>query len=278
MNTSSKIMILGHTGMVGKALLDKLQQSKFTYIYYFNRKTLDLQNREQTLRMFKQTASGGIDYVFNCAGKVGGIQANIKDPFTFLFDNLQIQNNIIEASIMNDVKKVVNLGSSCIYPKDYEQPLKEEYLMKGPLEPTNEGYALAKICSLKLSEYANKKFNTKFISLMPSNLYGPGERFDLQNSHVLASLVMKICEAKNLNLDIVEIWGSGEARREFLYVRDLVDCMIWSIDNLKQTDTFLNVGTGVDYSINELAEKIKSIVGWEGKFVHNTNKPFIFSL
>jgi GDP-L-fucose synthase len=184
-----------------------------------------------------------------------------------------MQNNIIDACIRYNVKKVLFLGSSCIFPVNFKQPLKEEYLMKGDLEPTNYGYALAKITGLKLCEYANKQFNTRFISLMPCNLYGENDCFDLEKSHVLSALINKIYNAKLNNLDVVEVWGTGNQRREFMYVTDLVDCMLWSMNNLEKTDTFLNVGVGEDITIRDLAGLIKDVVGYSGDFYFNIDMP-----
>ncbi len=270
MKKDSVIYISGHKGFVGSNLLNKLKEEGYNNLRYFTKEQYNLKNYKDVDLIFYGNKP---EYVFICAARVGGIQANIKDPYTFLYDNLTIQNNLINCCIKNNVKKVVFLGSSCIYPKDYTQPLKEEYLMQAPLEPTNEGYALAKIAGLKLCEYANKQFETKFISLMPCNLYGPGDTFEIEKSHVLSALVKKIYDAKKQKQKNVEIWGDGEAKREFLYISDLIDCIIWSIKNLDKTDTFLNVGTGQDISIKDLAYIIKDIMGYEGEFYFNKNKP-----
>lgn len=267
MKKDSIILITGQTGMVGRNLFEELKRQGYTNLIKYPR-TINLLLQEDTEFLF-----GSIpEYVFHCAAKVGGIAANVNNPYDFLYQNLQIQNNVINACIKFNVKKVVNVLSSCMYPKDYKQPLKEEYILKSELEHTNIGYALAKICSQKLCEYANKKFETKFICLSPCNLYGKYEKIDLKNSHVLTSLVKKIVDAKNNGKMDVEIWGDGSPRREFLYVSDFVDCMIWSMHNLEKTETFLNVGTGKDISIEELAELIAKITNWSGIFHYDLKK------
>tara|TARA_R110002126_G_scaffold272603_1_gene416764 strand:- start:3202 stop:4158 length:957 start_codon:yes stop_codon:yes gene_type:complete len=278
MNKKSKIYIAGHTGFVGSNLYNMMKQ-EYENVSVYTRSQLNLKKPEQVLQLFKDN---DFDYVFMCAAKCGGLQANLEDPYGFLLDNLEIQNSLIEASIKSKVKKVLFLGSSCIYPKDYKQPLKEEYLFQAPVEPTNEGYALAKIAGLKLCEYANKLYGkeyhgdfhtTRFVSLMPCNVYGPADDFDLHNSHVMAALVRKFADAKKNNLPSVSIWGDGSSRREFLYVADLVDAMIWSMKSLDKTDSFLNVGSGQDISILELVEIISNQVDYNGKIIFDTSKP-----
>ena len=270
MNKDSIIYVAGHTGLVGSNLVKGLKEKGYTNILCTTRHEVDLTSQQSVYNFFNETKP---EYVFLCAAMVGGIKANIDNPYPFLADNLSIELNIMNAAISVKAKKVLNLGSSCIYPKDYIQPLKEEYLLQAPLEPTNEGYALAKICGLKMAEYANKQYDTKFISLMPCNLYGPGDHYDLEKSHVLSALIKKIVDAKDNGVDIVEIWGSGTQRREFMYTPDLVNGMVWAMNNIDKTDTFLNIGTGVDISILELAHTIASIYGYEGNFVCNTDKP-----
>lgn len=263
-----RIFVTGHRGFVGKRLIKQLQDEG--HDVYTNE--ADYRSEIEVNEIFAY--DGPFDWVINCAAKVGGIQANINNPYMFLVDNLQIQNNIIDNAMKYNVKKVLFLGSSCIYPANYKQPLKEEYLLNAPVEKTNEGYALAKIAGLKMCEYANKiQDKTKFIVLMPSNLYGIGDHFNLETSHVLAALVKKICDAKKNGDPTVEVWGSGKPRREWLYVDDLVNCMIWSMNSLDKTNTFLNVGPGNDISIIELANSIKTIVNYDGKLVYNTDKP-----
>ena len=264
-----KVYVTGHNGFVGKHLVTEL--TKLNYEVIIPSKELDLKNQESTEYFFK---SWKPDWVIHCAAVVGGIGANIKEPYKFLFDNLQIQNNVIDNCIKYKVKKVLFLGSSCIYPKDYRHPLVEEDLLTAPLEPTNEGYAIAKIVGLKLCEYANRtQNNTKFVSLMPCNLYGPGDHFHLERSHVISALIMKIYDAYINNKKIVEVWGSGNPKREFLFVEDLVDGIIWSVNNIEKTETFLNIGVGYDISIKEIASKIANIIGYNGNFYFNLSKP-----
>lgn len=270
MNKKSRIYITGHTGLVGSNLLMKLKMDGYKNIYFNTSKELDLRDEKETSYIFDSIKP---EYVFNCAGKVGGITANINNKLSFFLDNIKIQNSIIENCLEFNVKKCLVLGSSCIYPTNFKQPLKEEYLMKGILEPTNEAYALAKICGLKLAEYANAVGKTKFISLMPCNLYGAGEKVDEKNSHVLISLIKKICDAKKNNKDHIVVWGNGKAKREFLYVDDLADCMLWSMDNLESLSSFYNVGTGEDISIRKLAKLIMRVVDYPCKIVYDRSKP-----
>jgi GDP-L-fucose synthase len=276
---NSKIYVAGHNGFVGKNLYSRLLQSGYTNIYTYNRNELDLTDTDAVNSLFIKE---NFEYVFMCAAKCGGLQANLDDPYSFLYDNLTIQNNIIHASIASHVKKVIFLGSSCIYPTDYIQPLKEEYILKGPVEPTNEGYSIAKIAGLKLCEYANKLrgqthngiyHTTSFISLMPCNLYGPEDDFDLRNSHVMAALIRRFVEAVKNNTNDVILWGTGEARREFLFIDDLSSCMIWAMKNLNDTETFLNVGTGIDVSIKELANLIAKYTGFKGNILFDPDRP-----
>lgn len=269
MRKSDYICVLGSNGFVGRNLVKRLKQDGYENIYTFNRDNIDLLNQYKT----NGVLAYGFDYVFMCSAIVGGIQANINEPYKFLHENLVMQNNIINACIKNKVKKVVFLGSSCIYPKDYKDFLKEEDLMQAPLEPTNRNYALAKIVGLYMCESANNEFDTHFISLMPCNIYGEGDHFDLEKSHVMSALIKKIYNAKTNKQNVVEVWGSGKPKREFLYIDDLIDSMIWSIDNIKKTDTFFNVGTGSDISIEDLAYMIKGEMGYTGKFKFNTEMP-----
>lgn len=278
MNKDSKIYIAGHTGFVGSNLYNKMKKT-YKNVFTYTRQELDLTKPEEVLEVFEKNK---FDYVFMCAAKCGGLQANLENPYSFLLDNLEIQNSLIEASIKTKVKKALFLGSSCIYPRDYKQPLKEEYLFQAPVEPTNEGYALAKIAGLKLCEYANKLYGkkscglqheTKFVSLMPCNVYGPRDDFDLHNSHVMAALVRKFCDAIKSDLPHVTVWGDGSSRREFLYVEDLSEAMIWSMNNISMTESFLNVGSGHDISIKELSYLISEISGYRGKILFDTSKP-----
>lgn len=215
------------------------------------------------------------EYVFLCAAKVGGILANSTQQADFIYDNLMISGNIIAAAHENGVKKLLNLGSSCIYPKMALQPLKEEYLLTGPLEPTNEAYAIAKIAAIKLCRYFNEQHKTNFISVMPTNLYGPFDNFDLDTSHVLPALLCKIVTARKMNAPFVKIWGDGTARREFLFVDDLADAILFIMQNLDQTDTgeIINIGTGIDISIQDLAKLIIEIAGYKGELEFDLSKP-----
>lgn len=270
MKKDSEILITGAGGFVGRNLVQKLKSLGYTNIKYFNKSIVDFRDQHSVRMLFMKNR---FEYVFHCAAIVGGIQANIDNPYKFLNENLLIQSNLINAAVKTKVKKVLFLGSSCIYPKDYKQPLKEEYLLQAPVEPTNEGYSLSKIVGLKLCEYANKTFDTNFISLMPCNLYGKYDNYDKTSSHVLASLIRKIYEAKKAKKKSIEIWGDGTPKREFMYVDDLVDCMVWSMLNLDKTKTFLNIGTGIDHTINELAEYTCQAFDIELGFSYDITKP-----
>ncbi len=273
MNKDSKIYISGHNGMVGKTMLDLLKKEGYTNIITRDSKKLDLKDQKAVEEFFKSKKP---EYVFHFAAKVGGIMANIENPATFLYDNLMISSNVIHSSHKFKVKKLINLGSSCIYPRECEQPMKEEYLLTGKLEPTNEGYALAKIIGLKLCETYNIQHKTDFISLMPCNLYGINERFDINHSHVLAALIMKFHKAKTENLPSVTLWGTGKAKREFLYVEDLSKAILHFATNYSSEDLnneFINIGSGEDISIKDLAELIKKIVGYEGEVEWDSSKP-----
>lgn len=256
------IYITGHRGLVGSNVLKRFPNALTANV--------DLRDYTETEKVFK---NNDIDIVINCAGKVGGIQANIDNNYIFFNDNLKIQGNIIDLCLKYKVKKCVILGSSCIYPANYDRKLTEDDLLSGKLETTNEGYALAKICGLKMAEYANKVGDTHFISLMPCNLYGVGEKFDLRNSHVMSALIKKVVDARNEYKPLVEVWGSGNARREFLYIDDLCHCIEWSLENVDRKEGFLNVGTGEDITIRDLAYLIKFISGYAGDFYFNTSKP-----
>lgn len=256
------IYIPGHKGFLGRKVLSHFKR-KYNVIT-FDREEKNLLNQDDVKSIFENNK---IDIVINCAAVVGGI--NAQDDYRFLLENLTIQNNLIDNAVKNNVETFVNLGSSCIYPKDYKQPLKEEYILKDVPEKTNEGYSLAKICGLKLCEYANKKYDTNFISLMPPNLYGVGDDLDLKKSHVLSATIKKVIEADKE----VVVWGSGKPKREFLYIDDLIDCIEWSIKNIKKTDTFLNVGTGKDISIDNLTKLVAKILNKKIKIVHDKTKP-----
>ena len=269
MDLSSKLYIAGHNGMVGSACLSLLKANGFSNFVLRSSKELNLTNQQATNDFFKNEQP---DIVIFAAAKVGGIQANIDAPAEFLYDNLMIQSNVIEASKQNGVKLFVNIGSSCIYPRESPQPMKEEYLMDGKVEPTNEGYAIAKIAGLKMTSYYKKQYGFNSINLMPCNLYGKNDSFDLKHSHVLSALVKRFTDAKNESLDEITLWGTGSARREFMNVDDLASAILYFI---KQpfNDDFINIGWGIDISIKELAELIKEKTQYKGEIKWDTSKP-----
>ena len=262
--------------MVGSAIIRKLKKQGFNNIIFRSHASLDLINQKEVANFFKSEKP---NYVFLSAAKVGGIQANNTYRGQFLYENLMIQNNIIHGAHKNSVKKLLFLGSACIYPRNATQPIKEEYLLSDKLEPTNEPYAIAKIAGIKLCENYYHQFGNDFISVMPNNLYGPNDNFDLENSHVLPALLRKFHEAKECNKNSVEIWGSGKPLREFLHVDDLADACVFLMQNLsaKQLYSFgiphINIGSGDEISIKKLALMIKGIVGYEGEIIFNSNFP-----
>ena len=269
MNKSAKIYVAGHNGMVGSAICRKLLQEGYTNLVLRTSKQLDLRNQQAVADFFETEKP---EYVFLAAAKVGGIQANNIYRADFLYENLMIQSNVIHQAHVHQVKKLLFLGSSCIYPKKSQQPIKEEYLLTDTLEQTNEPYAIAKIAGLKLCESYKRQYGDNFISAMPTNLYGPNDNYDLKNSHVLPALIRKFHEAKLKGQKEVEIWGTGKPRREFLHADDLADAALFLMLNYNDEE-WLNIGTGVDISIKELALLIKDIVGFEGELVHNLEKP-----
>src|SRR3989344_8994433 len=272
MDKNSKILITGSGGMVGSALIRRLKKGGYKNLLIPNSKELDLRKQMHVENYFKKNKP---EYVFHIAAKVGGIKANINYPAEFLYDNLLMQNNAIESARKFGVKKLLFLGSSCIYPREASQPMKEELLLSGKLESTNEGYAIAKIAGLKLCEYYNKQYNTNFISLMPCNLYGINDHFELENSHVISALILKFHNAKKKNLTFVDIWGSGNARREFLFVDDAADAILYFMLNYDAKDLmpFVNIGYGKDVSIKHLAFMIKDIIGFKGEIKFDASKP-----
>ncbi len=269
MNKDSKIYVAGHRGLVGSAILRALEKQGYTNLIYRTSSELDLRNRDAVNNFFKEQH---IDYVFLAAAKVGGIAANNDFPADFIRDNLLIQTNVIDAAYFNGVKKLLFLGSTCIYPKFAPQPLKEEYLLTGELEPTNEPYAIAKIAGIKMCESYNRQYGSTFISAMPTNMYGPNDNFDLKTSHVLPALVRKIHEAKENGSATVEIWGTGTPKREFLHSDDLADACIFLMNNYEGNE-IVNVGVGEDIAIKDLALMIKDIVGFQGELVFNSSVP-----
>lgn len=269
MQLNDKIYIAGHRGMVGGAILRCLKQKGFTNIIYKTSTALDLRNQQQVDDFFEEEKPG---YVFVAAAKVGGIVANNTYRADFLYDNLMMESNIIHAAHKNNVTKLMFLGSSCIYPKLAPQPLKEEYLLTGLLEATNEPYAIAKIAGIKLCEAYRDQYGCNFISVMPTNLYGIGDNYHPQNSHVLPALIRKVHQAKENNSPKVIVWGTGNPRREFMFADDLADACVYLMENYNEKD-FVNIGVGTDISIRELAELIKEIIGYEGTFVFDTTQP-----
>jgi GDP-L-fucose synthase len=266
---SSKIYVAGHNGMVGSAIVRRLKQLNFTNLITRSSAELDLRNQEAVTIFFEETNP---DYVFLAAAKVGGILANNTYRGEFLFDNLMITANIIHAAHIHSVKKLLFLGSSCIYPKLAPQPLKEEYLLTGLLEETNEPYAIAKIAGIKMCEAYRDQYGDNFISAMPTNLYGPNDNYDLQKSHVLPALLKKFHQAKIQGLKQVEIWGSGSPLREFLHVDDLAAACLFLMENYDGKQ-FVNIGSGTEITIKELALLIKELVGFSGDLVFDATKP-----
>jgi GDP-L-fucose synthase len=269
MEKDAKIYIAGHRGMVGSAMLRRLQQAGFSNFVTRTSGELDLRNQQAVADFFTQEKP---DYVVLAAAKVGGINANNIYRGEFLYDNLMIQNNVIHSSYLNGVKKLLFLGSSCIYPKMAPQPLQENALLTGELESTNEPYAIAKIAGIKLCDAYRSQYGCNYISAMPTNLYGPHDNYDLKNSHVLPALIRKFHEAKEASSPQVEVWGTGTPRREFLHVDDLADACYWLLENYNEPG-LVNVGTGEDLSIRELAELVQRTVGYKGTIDFNTNYP-----
>ena len=269
MNKTSKIYIAGNTGMVGSAMMQKLKGEGYDNLLYRASKELDLRDQQEVRKFFENERP---EYVFLAAAKVGGILANNTYRAEFIYDNITIQNNIIHQAYKSGVKKLLFLGSSCIYPKLAPQPLKEEYLLTGLLEPTNEPYAIAKIAGIKMCQAYCSQYGCNFICVMPTNLYGPGDNYDLKNSHVLPALIRKFYEAKENDAQSVEIWGSGTPKREFLHVDDLADACVFLMLNYDEAE-IVNIGTGEDITIKDLALLIKGIVGFEGELKFDSSKP-----
>ena len=269
MNKSDKIYIAGHRGMVGSAILRKLEKEGFTNLVFKTSKELDLCNQQAVKDFFAKEKP---EYVFLAAARVGGIHANNSFRADFIYQNLMVQNNVIHSSYENKVKKLLFLGSSCIYPKLAPQPLKEEYLLTGLLEPTNEPYAIAKIAGIKMCDAYRAQYNCNFISAMPTNLFGPNDNYDLNNSHVLPALLRKFHEAKKNNKPFVEMWGTGTPKREFLHVDDCAEACFFLIQTYNDAG-LVNVGMGEDRSIKDLALLIKKITGYEGELKLDSSKP-----
>ena len=269
MNQDDVIYVAGHRGMVGSAITRKLKKEGFNKLVQRTSSELDLRNQAAVHAFFEKERP---DHVFLAAAKVGGILANNTYRAEFLYDNLMIQNNVIDAAWRNGVKKLMFLGSSCIYPKMAPQPLKEDALLTGELEPTNEPYAIAKIAGIKMADAYRSQYGCNFISVMPTNLYGPNDNYDLKNSHVLPALIRKFHEAKKNGESSVTLWGTGKPRREFLHADDLADACFFLMQQYNEPG-FVNIGTGEDLEIGELAVLIKKIVGYEGKIEHDLSKP-----
>lgn len=269
MKLNSKIYIAGHKGMVGSAIWRNLEAKGHTNLIGRTLEELDLLNQQAVSDYFEQEKP---EYVFLAAAKVGGIIANSTYRAQFIYENLQIQNNIIHQAYVHGVTKLMFLGSSCIYPKHAPQPMKEEHLLTGLLEETNEPYAIAKIAGIKMCEAYQDQYGCNFISVMPTNLYGPNDNFDLKNSHVLPALIRKFHEAKVTNAELVEVWGTGSPKREFLYVEDMAEACVYLMIKYNEKQ-FLNIGCGEDISIKDLALLIKGIVGFEGDLKFDTSKP-----
>ncbi len=264
-----KIYVAGHQGLVGSAIVRRLKQFGYKNIVTRNFRELDLRIQQDVQDFFSYERP---DYIFLAAAKVGGIQSNFQYPADFIYDNLVIQTNVIHASYKYGVKKLLFLGSSCIYPRVCFQPIKEECLLAGPLEETNKAYAIAKIAGITMCQSYNRQHGTRFISCMPTNLYGPGDNFDLVHSHVLPALLRKFYEAKKSGKKEVVVWGSGTPRREFLYVNDLADALVFLMNHYEGSE-IINIGTGEDVTISELARQIKEVVGFKGKIVFDKSKP-----
>lgn len=269
MEKSAKIYVAGHKGLVGSAIVRNLEAQGYFDVIFKTLEELDLTNQLVVADFFAKEKP---EYVFLAAAKVGGIMANKTQKADFIYQNLQIQNNIIYNAWKFGVKKLLFLGSSCIYPKDCPQPIKEEYFMSGKLEETNDAYATAKIAGIKMCQSFNEQYQTNFISVMPTNLYGPNDNFDLENSHVLPAMIRKFYEAKEKNETAVTLWGTGMVYREFLFVDDLADALVYLMNNYDNSE-IINIGTGEDLTIKELAEKIKKLSGFEGEIIWDISRP-----
>tara|TARA_B110000003_G_C16649912_1_gene533718 strand:+ start:760 stop:1692 length:933 start_codon:yes stop_codon:yes gene_type:complete len=265
-----KILLTGGSGMVGKNILEYSKKNKYTFLSP-SRKELNLLDYNAVNNFIKINKP---DFIIHAAGKVGGIQANISEPVSFLLDNIDMGRNIIVAARNNSIKNLLNLSSSCMYPRNIEKPLSEDLILSGELEPTNEGYAIAKVMTTRLCEYIMKEdHNKNYKTIIPCNLYGKHDKFDPKNSHMIPAVIHKIHKAKHLGKVEIEVWGNGLARREFMYVEDLADFIFYAIKNFKRMPQNINVGLGKDYSINEYYKSIADIIGFNGSFVHDLSKP-----
>ena len=269
MDLNDKIYVAGHRGMVGSAILRKLQKNNYDNLIFKTHSELDLTIQSDVDNFFKREKP---NTVFLAAAKVGGITSKINNPVNYFMENIIIEHNVITSAFENDVENLIFLGSACIYPDNVKQPLKEEYLLTNTLEPANEGYALSKIIGLKACEYYNKQYGTNYITVVPPNLYGINDNFDLKTAHVVPSLICKMHEAKINNKEQIEIWGTGKQYRELMFVDDLADAILYVCQNYSN-NSFINIGTGVDYTIRKLAETIQEVVGYDGELFFDTSKP-----
>jgi GDP-L-fucose synthase len=269
MEKTAKLYVAGHTGLVGSAIVTALRKHGYENIVTRTHKDLDLKDARATDAFFAEEKP---EYVILAAARAGGIRESIAHPVEFLFENLAIQNSVIGAAHTHGAKKLLFIASSCMYPRECPQPMKEEYLMTGPLEPTNEGYAIAKMAGVKLCQYISAQFGKKFISCIPCNIYGEGDYFDTLRGHVIGSLMVRMHAAKTEKAETVSVWGTGNARREFLFDEDLAEAIVRLLENYEGED-FMNVGSGTDISIRELAELMKKTVGYEGNIVFDSSKP-----
>lgn len=269
MNLDSKIFVAGHKGLVGSSIVRFLKNNGYANLIFASKKDLDLRNDSMTLNFFHSIQP---EYVFLAAAKCGGIKDNINNPVQFLEDNLRIQNSVISSSYKVGVKKLLFLGTACIYPKECVQPIKEEYLLSGFLEPTNEAYSIAKIAGIKLCQAYNKQYKTNFISAQPSNVYGPNDNFNPESSHVIAGLIRRLHEAKQSNQKSIDCWGTGNVRREFIYVDDLAEALIFLMHHYDGNE-IINVGTGEDVSIKELVKHLVSVIEYHGEINWDQTKP-----
>jgi len=269
MNLDSRIFVAGHRGLVGSSIARSLQNNGYSNLIFASRKDLDLRNDAATLDFFHSTRP---EYVFLAAAKCGGIKDNINNPVQFLEDNLRIQNSVISSAYKSDIKKLLFLGTACVYPKDCVQPISEDRLLSGHLESINESYAVAKIAGIKLCQAYNKQYKTNFISAQPSNVYGPNDNFDLESSHVIAALIHRLHKAKQSDQRSIDCWGTGDARREFIYVDDLAEALIFLMHYYHDNE-IINVGIGEDVSIKELVEHLVNVVEYRGEINWDTTKP-----
>jgi len=267
---TDKILVLGSTGLVGSSLVKRLISNGYANVYTPDRHELNLLENKETLKVIKSISP---DYIFHCAGKVGGILANIDNPVDFFADNTIIGINVLQAAHISKVKKLMNLGSTCIYPRECNQPMKEEYLLTGKVEPTNEGYALSKIGILRLCDYYNKQYGTNFISVMPTNLYGETDDFHPRRSHIMAATIRKVIEAKQQKKQFVSVWGSGKAVRELMHTEDACDAMIHIMNTYDGEKGFVNIGTGIRTSITQLTKIVMQIVGYTVPLKYDLSKP-----